>query len=133
MKRQDNWFKFAQEDLIVAKSALDEEVYNQVCFHSQQGVEKTLKGFLKRKNKNIPRSHNLKELLEMCIDTDAEFKIFKNQCISLDRYYIFTRYPDAVPGALSEGMPVEDDAKEALSALKNIIDFVKDKIGQQET
>jgi HEPN domain-containing protein len=32
----------------------------------------------------------------------------------LDRFYIPTRYPDALPGAIEEGMPTQSDAEEAL-------------------
>ena len=46
MKESNNWFEFAKEDLIVAGASLKEEVYNQVCFHAHQGVEKMLKGYL---------------------------------------------------------------------------------------
>ena len=46
MKKANNWFLFAEEDLLMAEIALENEIYNQVCFHSQQGVEKILKGFL---------------------------------------------------------------------------------------
>lgn len=40
MKRINNWFEFAKDDLKMAEAALREKIYNQVCFHSQQGVEK---------------------------------------------------------------------------------------------
>ena len=35
--------------------------------------------------------------------------------IVLDRFYIPTRYPDALPGGLSEGAPRREDADEALA------------------
>lgn len=36
----DRWLEFARQDLQMAVLALDEGIYNQVCFHSQQRVEK---------------------------------------------------------------------------------------------
>lgn len=45
MKQRNNWFLFAEEDLKLAEYFLSGKIYNQVCFHSQQGVEKMLKGF----------------------------------------------------------------------------------------
>lgn len=46
MQEKNNWFEFAKEDLIVAQASLEKDIYNQVCFHSHQGVEKMLKGYL---------------------------------------------------------------------------------------
>jgi len=39
----------------------------------------------------------------------------------LDRFYIPTRYPDALPGSLAEGMPNEADALEALVLVRQIM------------
>jgi len=38
----ERWLAFAQEDLRVAEVVLAEAVFNQVCFHSQQCVEKAI-------------------------------------------------------------------------------------------
>jgi HEPN domain-containing protein len=40
------WLAFAQEDLRVAELVWKQAIYNQVCFHAQQCVEKALKGLL---------------------------------------------------------------------------------------
>jgi HEPN domain-containing protein len=40
------WFNFALEDLRVAEWTLSEGIHNQTCFHSQQRVEKVIKGVL---------------------------------------------------------------------------------------
>lgn len=47
MQKSNNWIEFAREDLMAAKLVLPEGLYNQVCFHAQQCVEKALKAFLK--------------------------------------------------------------------------------------
>ena len=39
MNNHLRWLQFAREDFILAESALEKEVFNQVCFHAQQGVE----------------------------------------------------------------------------------------------
>ncbi|MDP2939980.1 MAG: HEPN domain-containing protein [Candidatus Omnitrophota bacterium] len=128
MKEINNWFKFAYEDLTMAKAALKQKVYNQVCFHSQQGVEKMLKGFLRSKKQFIPKTHFLDELLKLCIDIEPQFKTLKEKCSILDDYYIPTRYPEALPGMLPNGFPTEKHALEALSFLKKIMKFVKAKL-----
>jgi hypothetical protein len=35
----DRWLEFARQDLQMAELAMNESIYNQVCFHSQQCVE----------------------------------------------------------------------------------------------
>lgn len=128
MKEQNNWFYFAEEDIKMAESAFKERIFNQTCFHSQQAVEKMLKGFLKAKGVIIPRTHFLVELLKICIKIDKDFQDLRNECAILDDYYIPTRYPDAIPGALPEGLPEAKDAKEALSNLIHARNFIKRRI-----
>ena len=130
MREENNWFEFAKEDLIVARISLREGVYNQVCFHSHQGVEKTLTGYLAAKSKAIPKTHFISVLLKLCAQIDDKFKRLVDQCIILDDYYIPTRYPNALPGTLAEGMPNKEDAEEALLILKEAIDFVEKKLGE---
>jgi len=50
------WIEFAGEDLKIAELALKEKLYNQACFHSQQCVEKILKGFIIFKGENLSQN-----------------------------------------------------------------------------
>jgi HEPN domain-containing protein len=43
----------------------------------------------------------------------------------LDRFYIPTRYPDALPGTLPEGFPGRRDAQEALDVAKQTLERVE--------
>lgn len=125
MKEKNKWFEFANEDLIVARVSLEKEVYNQVCFHSHQGVEKMLKGYLVEKDKDVPKMHSVGALLKLCEKIDEKFRELTDRCIKLDDYYIPTRYPDALPGRLPEGLPNKEDAEEALAVLEEVGDFIK--------
>ncbi len=46
------------------------------------------------------------------------------ELLFLDRFYIPTRYPDALPGSLPEGMPNNQDAAGALATARRILDLV---------
>jgi HEPN domain-containing protein len=59
----DRWLVFAEEDRRMARLALDEAIYNQVCFHSQQCVEKALKAAIISRGEFPPRSHKIADLL----------------------------------------------------------------------
>ncbi len=39
----ERWLIFAREDLRMAELALVEGIFNQVCFHAQQCVEKAIR------------------------------------------------------------------------------------------
>lgn len=59
-------------------------------------------------------------LLKLCprpLPFPAELEM---DILTLDRFYIPTRYPDALPGALSEGLPTEADATEALAIARQV-------------
>ena len=106
------WLAFAQEDLRVAELVWEQEIYNQVCFHAQQCVEKALKGLLVAQGELPPRTHAITDLLGLLpLDWFAEDR---DALMALDDFYIPTRYPDALPGALPDGLPGKEQAKEAL-------------------
>jgi HEPN domain-containing protein len=60
----DRWLEFAHQDLQMAELALPEGIYNQVCFHSQQCVEKCIKGLLANLGKITPRTHSIVSFAE---------------------------------------------------------------------
>jgi HEPN domain-containing protein len=47
----ERWLSFARQDLRVAELALSEDIFNQVCFHAQQCVEKAIKGWLEQQGR----------------------------------------------------------------------------------
>lgn len=112
------WLAFAQEDLRVAELVWEQEIYNQVCFHAQQCVEKALKGLLTAQGKLPPRTHAITDLLGLL--PQAWFAEQREALMALDDFYIPTRYPDALPGALPDGLPGKEQAKEALTTAQDV-------------
>ena len=129
MTEPRRWLEFAQEDLVAAETMLEKGIYNLACFHSQQGIEKGLKGFLYSRNKAISRTHALVELVARCVTFDKDFSALEETCRKLDPYYIPTRYPDALPGAGPESLPAREEAKEAVALLQDGLQWIKKKIG----
>jgi len=118
----EQWLSFAKNDLMTAEVLHREGIWNQVCFHSQQAIEKLLKSAIPCEKR--PRSHKLSELLSLI--PPGPFVLSednKKRLRRLDRFYIPTRYPDALPGALEEGMPSKSDADEAIQTAKVIFEF----------
>ncbi len=59
----ERWLSFARDDLRMAELALEEEIFNQVCFHSQQSAEKSIKALISFQAKTPPRTHVMAELI----------------------------------------------------------------------
>jgi HEPN domain-containing protein len=129
MNEPRKWLEFAHEDLRLAEMALGEGITNQTCFHAQQGIEKALKSFLRHHQRSVPKTHVLRELLRLCRRLDGSFEALRDTCIRLDRYYIPTRYPDALPGIAPEGLPTRHDAEEAVALLRQALSWIEAKLG----
>lgn len=107
-EESERWVYFAREDLRMAELAERENIYNQVCFHSQQCAEKAIKALLLLQGKTPPHTHFLSDLLTLLAPNPFAASV---DVQILDRFYIPVRYPDALPGSLPEGLPTETDAR----------------------
>jgi len=89
------WFNKANNDLIAGKYILSmpDPLTDIICFHSQQAVEKYLKGFLAFHKLEIPRTHKLEELISLCEETDSEFSGLYEISSELSSYAVDIRYP----------------------------------------
>ncbi len=130
MTAAEKWLKFVKDDIRSAEVLLGEEIFNMVCFHSQQAAEKSLKAFLRSHTKKVPHIHVLEELCDMCVKREPSFAQVSDDCVALDIFYQPTRYPDAPLGSLPEGIPTKEQAEAALEKAKNIFEFVKQRLGE---
>jgi HEPN domain-containing protein len=125
-KPHEEWFARAEDDYKFAKVGLREKFYSQVCFLSQQVIEKILKGCLVSQNKMYPKTHKLVDLFRLC--NLKWLKPFENKLKLIDEFYIPTRYPDGIPGGLPNRLVNESDAKEALSVADEILQLAFEKV-----
>jgi HEPN domain-containing protein len=115
----NEWLAFAKEDLRVAEILQKEEIYNQVCFHCQQCIEKCLKSILVFEKKVPPRTHSITDLLRLLPKTWAT--TLPDKLIQLDVLYTPTRYPDTLPGMLPDGLPGKEKAEETLIWARDVL------------
>ncbi len=108
----ERWLIFAYDDLRAARAVFDKQLHNQACFHAQQCVEKSLKAVLAFEGAGVPRTHSISELMRTV--SSAAFSVRHADLVSMDDYYIATRYPDALPGTLPSGLPTLADAEQAI-------------------
>ncbi len=100
----EEWLARAKEDLDVATEIITREhLTNMVAFHSQQAVEKTLKGIVEEFEIGFVKTHNLERLLGI-VTKKMKLDVDLNLIKKLDEVYISTRYPSDL-GLLPVGKP----------------------------
>jgi HEPN domain-containing protein len=96
MKRETNrWIQKAEEDFQGAKSLAKDRPppRDLVCFHCQQSAEKYLKALLQESGLQVPRTHNLDDLLTLLLPHDSSLKKLARGLVSLSRFAVDFRYP----------------------------------------
>jgi len=122
------WFLQGSQDLDDAKFNLSGNRYNVACFLAQQSAEKVLKAYLIAQGAESVWGRSTWELYKLAKAFDESFLIIENEARLLEKYYIPTRYPDALPGAIPSEAFDENDAKSAISMTSKIIELVQSKL-----
>jgi HEPN domain-containing protein len=121
------WLLQAERDLDDAEFNLSGGRYNVACFLAQQSAEKALKAYLFSKGAEEVWGHSVAELCKDAQTFDPAFSQLDPKASPLDKYYIPTRYPNALPGGIPSKAFDENDAKNAIRLTKEVIDFVKSR------
>ena len=123
-KLVEEWFKYSRNDLISAYHLFEDLHPRQseiACYLSQQCVEKALKGYLFFKEVEPPRTHNLVELCQMCMQYDSTFSDILDACSDLTPYGVAVRYPNEL--AVDDAI-----ANLTINKVQFVYDFVSGKI-----
>lgn len=115
-----NWLFYAHSDLRAAKLSFNEGIWHEVTFLSQQSAEKSLKAVILQAESKVPRIHTIKKLLDLSGLGDEKTR---KMAILLDKFYVLSRYPDALPGSIKGNLPAKEDAKEALESAQEFFDL----------
>jgi len=117
VEKAEGDFKTAQRELR-ARSAPN---FDAVCFHAQQTAEKYLKALLQEAGQNIPKTHNLNELLALCLKQDPSLAFLNPDLSVLEGYAVRFRYP----GDSAE----KSEARAAFKSVQAIRSFIRNKLG----
>ncbi|HEY86330.1 MAG TPA: HEPN domain-containing protein [Chloroflexi bacterium] len=98
-----------------------------ICFHSQQCMEKLLKGFLTARGQDIVFTHDLPHLMTLCIELDERFSKWMNAARELTDYAVEVRYPDDW-----RDIPLEEAAN-ATEIAKQFRNFVSELMKEIDT
>ena len=123
LKVHEEWIKKAADDELNAKSILTHRdgAPSGVCFLSQQIAEKYLKALLVFHQKPFLKVHDLLDLETRLLETQPDIKTLHQGLVSLNRYYIETRYPGDYPDFSWQ------DADEAFESALKVKMFVEEK------
>ncbi len=126
------WLAVADQDLAIAR-AHTHDAPNAACFHAQQATEKALKGLLVQLAGDVERTHVAAELIEEVIGAGAmPDNDVRRAAIRLDRYYVTTRYPDAMGDADPTASFFAADAVSAILDADTVILWVRSELTSHE-
>lgn len=90
-----DWLKKASSDLAASKKlAVDEITLDCSVFHTHQCAEKSFKAFIVSTQQGIPKTHDLKFLLECCAKFEQELMLLEGESRNLNSYGHDSRYPN---------------------------------------
>lgn len=89
------WIKKAENDYLVIKNEINSKnpVYDAICFHAQQCIEKYLKALINEQGITIPKIHDLSVLFNICKPFASALEEYKEEISDLSTFAIAFRYP----------------------------------------
>jgi HEPN domain-containing protein len=111
-----DWTHKADADIQSAETLLshDPPLIYPSCFHSQQAAEKYLKAYLTWRQLEFPKTHSIRELLNLVELTDTKLAKTLLPAAALTPYAVEFRYPADIPE------PTLAQAREALTLAQSV-------------
>jgi HEPN domain-containing protein len=126
MERYETWIERAKSSLEISKIAVNVNVqYEDLCFQSQQAVEKALKGLLIYYGLEPEFTHNIGILLNE-LEKVTEIPENIKETTKLTKYAVITRYP----GEYDE--LTKENYEESLKIAKECLEWAKKTIKESE-
>ena len=120
------WLQYAEGDLKMATYAETIDDINNMRFHIQQCIEKSLKAVLIYENREVPHTHNLLEIYG-AISSDWSMKSVPCDLKRISTWIIISRHPMSY-----DEMPTGPDAKTSLDEARTILYAVKFEIKRRD-
>jgi HEPN domain-containing protein len=112
----------AEKDMVTVKLLIEKKfypedyMYNIICFHATQAVEKFLKGYIINNGKTVEKIHDLDILQKSAMEIDNSFSDIKNACVLLNTFVPNIKYDDDDP-------ITKQDMDKIINSLENICNF----------
>lgn len=126
MKEYEQFLKLAEAELVLVKKVInDKDVRTElILFHIQQIVEKALKANLSHKGVVFPKTHDIEDLIELCLANGIQLPDYVERLPELTPYAVEFRY-----GFLNEEA---EDANELLKLAERFVDFTGSILGEKK-
>ena len=110
MHESQRWLAQAAADLDSAAEVAESGRHALACFLCQQSAEKAISGYLFARGAEHIWGHALADLCEDAKAIDPSFDVIKTVAMLLDKHYLATRYPSALPGGVPAQAYDADDS-----------------------
>ena len=122
-----SWLTKAEHDLDSAKKLSEEPnpLFDTAIYHCQQVAEKALKGYLAFLDQPLEKTHDIRVLVQMGIQTDARFSRLMEDAERLTPYAEEFRYPG------DENEPSKEEFDLAMQSSEKIFSFVMDLLSNE--
>ena len=118
------WIEKAEEDYNAAKWLLQSPntLYNSICFHAQQCIEKYLKVWLQEVNISFSKTHDLEELLNLIVPTIPAWHLWQPDFKVITAYTVESRCPgdSATADNTQHAMHICDEVRQGVRTQFNL-------------
>ena len=118
------WIDKGEDDFIVVnrQSKAKIPVYDAICFHTQQCIEKYMKALLQENNIEFEKVHDLGILLEKSKGFIPSLEKHKEKLIELSSFAVEIRYPGI--------RATKEEAENSISIMRKIRKIIKEHLVQ---
>ena len=117
------WLEKADEDRQAMERLMEgNPILEMACFHAQQCVEKALKGFLTAHDRHVEKTHDLTDILELCVEVNSTFAQFEQTCEALTPFAVDARYPGP------RNPDTIEEARQLIGAADHIYQFTREAL-----
>jgi HEPN domain-containing protein len=114
-----DWLRRARSDLSLASVTLPQDVlYNELCFHAQQAVEKSIKAVLVHCGIEFRKAHDIDYLMTL-LPQDVPAPPGAEEIVGLTSYAVMFRYPGDYEDV------TEEDYRWAVQAAQTVYDWAE--------
>ncbi len=125
------WLSNATGDLSAVIVLMD-SLPHLACFHAQQAADKALKAVITLREGEAPRSPDPRKLLEACLVAgDPAPDEVRAGALSLEKFYVPTRYPDALGWADAAVAFTRRDAEGARDDAAAVVAWADERLSSE--
>lgn len=114
----DQWIAYADENLAIARLALEGGYYNACLQNVQQAVEKYMKAVLLGRGLSLQKTNSISTLNDLLANDGMRVMLSEEDCILLDSIYMPSKYPFG--SALPDFNPDEQICRECIQIAENV-------------